>query len=245
MMQELAAGLRQGGLNIFRHRRGMLFVSPIRTRVFGHEGAAVSATINAILQKLTGASGMNRKQLAEQLAPATEDTVEQERAKRTLASDLRWLISEGYVIEFNDGTLDLPRAKAPQPSQPQYQAPPAAEAASQRTAELTTAREPTPAATSPGADEPAGLPATPFDAEGVPPADEAIESGEQMEMSVEQSIEPADEQSSSGSEPSPASTEQGDDKPAPAPETGHAQGQPATAPGDPSQPAEPAIPSPS
>jgi hypothetical protein len=29
-----------------------------------------------------------------------------------LASDLRWLINEGYVIEFNDGSLDLPRAKA-------------------------------------------------------------------------------------------------------------------------------------
>ena len=31
----------------------------------------------------------------------------------TLASDLRWLISEGYVIEFNDGSLDLPRTKPP------------------------------------------------------------------------------------------------------------------------------------
>ena len=32
-----------------------------------------------------------------------------------LASDLRWLISEGHVIEFNDGSLDLPRVKVPQP----------------------------------------------------------------------------------------------------------------------------------
>jgi hypothetical protein len=37
--------------------------------------------------------------------------------KLSLASDLRWLISEGYVIEFNDGTLELPRAKAPAPAQ--------------------------------------------------------------------------------------------------------------------------------
>ncbi len=37
MMQELASGMRQAGLNIFRHRRGMLFVSPIRVRTFGHE----------------------------------------------------------------------------------------------------------------------------------------------------------------------------------------------------------------
>lgn len=29
----------------------------------------------------------------------------------SLASDLKWLVSEGYVIEFNDGSLDLPRTK--------------------------------------------------------------------------------------------------------------------------------------
>ncbi len=36
-----------------------------------------------------------------------------DRVKLGLASDLRWLIHEGYLIEFNDGTLDLPRPKAP------------------------------------------------------------------------------------------------------------------------------------
>ena len=116
MMQELAAGLRQAGLNIFRHRRGMLFVSPIRARVFGHERAGVSATINAILEKVAEASGINRKQLAEQLAPAGAEAAELERAKMALASDLRWLVSEGYVIEFNDGSLDLPRTKPLAPS---------------------------------------------------------------------------------------------------------------------------------
>jgi hypothetical protein len=113
MMQELAAGLRQAGLNIFRHRRGMLFVSPVRARVFGHERAGVSASINAILEKVAAAPGISRKQLAEQLAVADADAAAAERAKMTLANDLHWLIREGYVIEFNDGTLDLPRAKAP------------------------------------------------------------------------------------------------------------------------------------
>jgi len=36
-MQELASRLRQNALHIFRHRRGMLFVSPIRVRAFVHE----------------------------------------------------------------------------------------------------------------------------------------------------------------------------------------------------------------
>jgi hypothetical protein len=113
MMQELAGGLRQAGLNIFRHRRGMLFVSPIRARVFSHESAGVSASINAILETVTSASGINRKILAEHLAPAGAEPADLERAKLALASDLHWLVSEGYVIEFNDGSLDLPRTKPP------------------------------------------------------------------------------------------------------------------------------------
>jgi hypothetical protein len=115
MMQELAAGLRQAGLNIFRHRRGMLFVSPVRARVFGHERAGVSTSINAILEKVAATPGINRKQLAEQLQVATPeaDAATAERAKMTLANDLHWLVREGYVIEFNDGSLDLPRAKPP------------------------------------------------------------------------------------------------------------------------------------
>src|SRR5256714_2364096 len=113
MMPELAAGLRRAGLKIFRHRCGMPFVSPIRARVFGHERARVSASINAILEKVAGTPGINRKHLAEQLATADADAAAAERAKMTLANDLHWLIQEGYVIEFNDGSLDVPRAKTP------------------------------------------------------------------------------------------------------------------------------------
>ncbi len=61
MMQELAAGLRTAGLNIFRHRRGMLFVSPVRIRSFSHESAGVSVSINAILEKVAAVPGVNRK----------------------------------------------------------------------------------------------------------------------------------------------------------------------------------------
>jgi len=111
MMQELAGRFRQNGLHVFRHRRGMLFVSPIRTRAFIHQQAGVSPSVNAILEALTGRTVINRKQLFEKLIGnvATEDA---ERRKLALVSDLRWLINEGYVIEFNDGSLDLPRGKA-------------------------------------------------------------------------------------------------------------------------------------
>ena len=115
MMQELAGALRGAGLNIFRHRRGMLFVSPIRVRAFAHDRTSVSPSINSILERLTETQPMSRKQLAEKLVEGITEPAEIDRVKLSLASDLRWLISEGYVIEFNDGSLDLPRAKVPPP----------------------------------------------------------------------------------------------------------------------------------
>jgi hypothetical protein len=111
MMQELATQFRQAGLHVFRHRRGMLFVSPIRVRPLP-QGTAASPSITRIVEALAGAPGTNRKALADKLMAglAAEDS---ERAKLVLASDLRWLISEGYVVEFNDGSLDLPKVKTP------------------------------------------------------------------------------------------------------------------------------------
>jgi hypothetical protein len=111
MMQELAGALRQAGLHIFRHRRGMLFVSPIRLRSFKHELTGVSSSITAILEAITTTPGIHRKDLAEKLIPAESN--EAEKLKLNLAADLKWLISAGYVIEFNDGSLDLPRVKSP------------------------------------------------------------------------------------------------------------------------------------
>jgi hypothetical protein len=115
MMQELAGRFRQSALHIFRHRRGMLFVSPIRVRPFLHEHAGVSPAVNAILEAVSAAAGTNRRQLFETLVAngANEDI---EPRRLALAADLRWLISEGYVIEFNDGSLDLPRVK-PKPQE--------------------------------------------------------------------------------------------------------------------------------
>jgi hypothetical protein len=111
MMQELAGRFRQAGLNVFRHRRGMLFVSPIRVRPFVHAQAEVSPSVNAILEILAGAPGTNRKELFEKLI-ADVASEQAESRKLALASDMRWLINEGYLIEFNDGSLDLPRGKA-------------------------------------------------------------------------------------------------------------------------------------
>jgi len=110
MMQELAARFREAGVHVFRHRRGMLFVSSIYPRAFKHDETGVSPQVRTILNAIATKPRIGRKELADKLiVDLTAD--EAERMKMALASDLRWLINEGYVIEFNDGSLDLPRAK--------------------------------------------------------------------------------------------------------------------------------------
>ena len=110
MMQELGARFRESGLHVFRHRRGMLFVSSIYPRAFTNQQTAVSSQVRTIVDTIAAQPRIGRKELADKLIVdlAGEDA---ERAKMALASDLLWLISAGHVIEFNDGSLDLPRAK--------------------------------------------------------------------------------------------------------------------------------------
>ena len=144
MMQELAARFREAGIHLFRHRRGMLFVSSIYPRAFKHVETGVSPQVRAILEAIGAAPRIGRKELADKLIvdlekppeaavpgapkPGEGDSVadDSERVKMALASDLRWLINEGYVIEFNDGSLDLPRAKAKAKQETTVEAAPAA-----------------------------------------------------------------------------------------------------------------------
>ena len=114
MMQELSRSFRETALHIFRHRRGMLFVSAIRPRTLVREGNNLSFQVKTILETIVAVPRIHRKDLAEKLfAEKSED--DPETRKLSLAADLRWLINEGYVIEFNDGSLDLPRVKAKPP----------------------------------------------------------------------------------------------------------------------------------
>src|SRR5438067_3198412 len=111
MMQELAGRFRGAGLQIFRHRKGMLFVSPIRLKAI--DETAVSDSVRHILETLKASPRINRKELAEKLIGLDTEVAEAEKTKLALASDLHWMIREGHIIEFNDGSLDLPRAKPP------------------------------------------------------------------------------------------------------------------------------------
>jgi hypothetical protein len=155
MMQELAARFREAGLHVFRHRRGMLFVSSIYPRAFTNQQTAVSSQVRTIVDAIAAQPRIGRKELADKLLVDLAGE-EAERAKLALASDLLWLISAGHVIEFNDGSLDLPRAKAKPKEKEESQA-----------AEMSPAEK--------EARVEAGAPATPEQSAGGPPSDESLQ----------------------------------------------------------------------
>jgi hypothetical protein len=80
-------------------------------RSFKHELTGVSPSIAAILETIAATPGIQRKELAGKVIATPSENSDMERLKLSLAADLKWLISAGYVIEFNDGSLDLPRIK--------------------------------------------------------------------------------------------------------------------------------------
>jgi len=185
MMQELIGAFRQHGLHIFRHRKGMLFVSPVRARPFQHDSASVSSSVAAILAALTGNPGINRKQLLEKFLPnETGEPEGAEKKKLALASDLHWLISEGHVIEFNDGALDLARTKPPAPAR-----------ASIPNGSVETPAPPNESSAAPVA--PAAQTTSPAVAEAAAPVAETVsaapeESGENEQLEVGEKVPAAD-----------------------------------------------------
>jgi hypothetical protein len=141
MMQELANRLRETGLYVFRHRRGMLFVTSVYPRPFTSEQTAVSSQVRTIIDAIAAQPRIGRKELADKLI-VDLGAEEAERAKMALASDLLWLISSGHVIEFNDGSLDLPRAKAKPKEQAAAEKEERVEAGAPPAEESTKAKEP-------------------------------------------------------------------------------------------------------
>jgi hypothetical protein len=101
----------------------MQFVSLIRPSPM--EDGSLSASVAEILQVIQGNANCNRASLAAAVLGADEHAADPAR-KTTLATDLRWLIETGRVIEFSDGRLELP--VAPVKNEPAKPEAPAAKA---------------------------------------------------------------------------------------------------------------------
>jgi UDP-3-O-[3-hydroxymyristoyl] glucosamine N-acyltransferase len=115
MAGALRHGLNQAGLHVFKHKKRILYISTIRPQLFDPNQARVSPGLEAILATLRSYPRITRKQLAEKVLKrllgeksADEHSTEYLQAKNSLPTDLLWLAKAGHVIEFADGTLDLP-----------------------------------------------------------------------------------------------------------------------------------------
>lgn len=104
------------GLHFFKHRKRMLHVSsikPLRAPV----NQPFSETITAILKAVDAQAHIKRPALAIKILGEGHESEEAVPKKAQLASDLHYLVQMGHVIEFADGSFDLPLA--PKPDQPQ------------------------------------------------------------------------------------------------------------------------------
>jgi hypothetical protein len=116
----LVHGLRhffdEQGLQVFKHRKRVLYVSAIRPK--RATDTAGFADGPATLLSIIGESPrITKRDLAVKLlgaaAPDEPETPEHAARKTQIASDLHYLIHAGHVIEFADGRLDLPLAPVP------------------------------------------------------------------------------------------------------------------------------------
>ena len=116
----LRHGLNQAGLHVFKHKKRILYISTVRPQLFDANQASVSTGLSVVLTTIKSYPKISRKQLAEKALAkligeksTDESSPEYQQAKTTLATDLIWLAKAGHVIEFADGTLDLPLPPRP------------------------------------------------------------------------------------------------------------------------------------
>ena len=112
--------MNQAGLHVFKHKKRILYISTVRPQLFDANQGSISTGLAAILSTIKSYSKISRKQLAEKALAkligeksTDESSAEYQHAKTTLATDLIWLAKAGHVIEFADGTLDLPLPPRP------------------------------------------------------------------------------------------------------------------------------------
>ena len=103
----LRPAFHEAGLHYIKHRKRMVYVSSIRP-VRAPKGQVFSEGITTILSAIEAAGKCTRHDLAVKILGALHDSEESGPKKSEMASDLHYLIQAGHVIEFHDGTLDLP-----------------------------------------------------------------------------------------------------------------------------------------
>lgn len=124
------------GLQFFKVNKTITHVSVARPHYLDMDATPVSEGIRRIVDYINSKPRCSRRQLLEALAPATasapstetpavapaatgEPTLEQ----NAVNADLHWLIHQGHVIEFANGTLETAKRPAPRPPKPEAKPP--------------------------------------------------------------------------------------------------------------------------
>jgi len=99
--------LLEAGLHFFKHRKRVLYISPVKP-IRNAVGQALSPSVALILGTIEATPKCSRRTLATKILGEHHEAPEVAEQKAALARDLHYLIHTGNVIEFHDGTLDLP-----------------------------------------------------------------------------------------------------------------------------------------
>ncbi len=107
LVNHLRPFLLDAGLHFFKHRKRILYISAIKP-LRSTSAQPISTSLAAILTAIETTPKCARRQLATLLIGEKQETPEWIAQKDALARDLHYLIHMGNVIEFHDGSLDLP-----------------------------------------------------------------------------------------------------------------------------------------
>lgn len=110
MMYHLREQFLRAGLHFFKHHKRQQFICATRPQLIKEQG--LSQNIIKIIRAIEEKPGCTRVDLAHRLFESEQENPELPKLKSVLASDLHWLRQAGHIIEFSDGTIDLPRKKA-------------------------------------------------------------------------------------------------------------------------------------
>ena len=110
LVNAIRVKFNQQNLHIFKFKKRVLLISSLKPSFLDDKSESLSKSIRLVLQTISTHPGIDRKGLAEKIlgnnVGATDD--EKLSLKHSLIGDLYWLIRQGHVIEFSDGTFDLP-----------------------------------------------------------------------------------------------------------------------------------------
>jgi len=106
----------KNNLHIFKGKKGIQFVCLVRPKPLVMDSVLISPGVKIVLDYIEAHPGCTRKALVDALAPEASATPE---ARNILLQDLHWLVRQGHILEYNNGTLEItrpPKKKETKPS---------------------------------------------------------------------------------------------------------------------------------